>query len=183
MFKKYDSLLEIYYGDEFICMLGSENCTSYDNVLWYEYKKLLDQIKDKDFSKEMFINYIDKEDGCFFTVNMKSVLYVRPIIDFKKKIISLPKCLVYKNIEEFNSIWEGKVRYLKKGNDYFVEYDYGTFELKKVYFDDVELLTKEFLTFEEFYKVFEFYDSIIDEYEVVLNDDKFIKFSILLKAK
>lgn len=175
----FDYVLDVYYGEQYIMTLAARHCADYDNVVWYEVKKLIDTLKNKEITKENILSFINNNET-YFKECTDDCYTRKEKIDFKNQTITIPTKPIY-SIDEFNDVWEGFAQLVEVDNKLYVKYDdEEVYPLKNITFEDESLLLKDVITFDEFNILYEFYDKLQDEdNEYLLNNHKIIKFNII----
>lgn len=175
----FDYVLEVYYGEKFIMTLGARHCAGYDNVVWFEVKKLIDSLKNKEISKENILKFINNEETYFHECDGDGYIN-KEKIDFLNNTITTPTKPIY-SIEEFNEVWEGFAKLVEVDNKLYIKYDEEElFPLKSVQFENESLLFKDVVSFDEFEILYDFYWNLQDvDNEFLLNNKKIIKFNII----
>lgn len=174
-----DYILDVYYNDKLIIKLGAKYCGGYDNVVWYELKKLIDALKNKEITKAIVLDYINSNETYFIECTDDSYINSDKI-DFTNQLITTPTKPIYSK-EEFIDVWDGYVELLDINGKYHTKYDDDCiYPLKEIEYADVDLLMKDELSFDEFDKIYQFYDYLQDiGEEFYLNKSKFLKFNII----
>ena len=180
----YDYVLNVYYGEKYICSLGARNAGGYDNVIWWLLKNFIETFNNKEMSRKLLEETIEQnEEGpiydYFHVINEDLSNNEEYKIDFLNKKISLPTHPLY-SPEEFKECWGDVAEVVNQDGVYYMIYEESEkFLLKHIEFDE-KLLIKEVVTFDEFFLIEEFYSKLMDEdYDYILNNNKIIKFNII----
>lgn len=178
--RKYDYTINVYYGEKFICTLGANHAGGYDNIIYWQLGELIKGYNNKDITAELFENTVEDLSDYFFVLSTDQPIVNSDIIDFKNKVLSKPTDVIYE-IDEFNETWDGYCALVKENDKYYVDYyENEKYELEKVEFDNINLLYKNILTFEEFNILNKFYTELMDKnVEFLLNNSKIIKFNYI----
>lgn len=224
-----DYILNVYYGEKFICSLGANYAGGYDNIIWRQLDELINDYKDKEISKELFETTIEDYSDYFYCLDKDFSNIETSKIDFLNQVISQPYFPI-NTFEEFPKNWEGDGKIVKEGNNYYEVYNFDCSEfdgsncpyfdgskcslydeyihtneayeghhfecyhfdgtqmnkkgklikhsLKNVEFDE-ELLLKDIVTFDEFHRIFKFYESLyLEDNLFILNDSKVIRLNL-----
>ena len=172
----FDLLIKIRKNNEDILGFGGRY-HYYDNYMWYDIDVLI-KLGLNDQLNDTFFNLI-KNYGLFKIDNLNDY-EANVVIDFDNKTVSVSSLEIMKieEVAEYGYDFE----LIKKDDKYYTVYsEEDIFELTHVSFDE-ELLTKGLLTFDEFYKVFEFIENClsneVDDNEFILNETKFLRLNI-----
>ena len=173
----FDHTIVIKKDNKILCAFGSKNMAGYDNVHWWVLEKLVGIISNGFTSVEALIKNIEE-----------TTVYLHPttepygdsdVIDLDNNTLTMPYFPLY-NPEEVSKE-NCCIDLRKEGDDYYSIYEDGEgFLMPHVQFDDVELLRKSVVSIDEFKKVANFVNGLIDEYndtDFVLNNTFIIRFN------
>lgn len=175
-----DFIINVYYGEKFICSLGANHTGGYDNVVWWKLEELIKTYEDKELTRELFEKTIDHlpVNLCLLP-NEDQPEYYADVIDFKNKVVSMPTMPIYKE-DIFNEVWEGRATLRNENGKYYIVYSEEEWALENIEFENVGLLYKQILTFDEFNIVNEFYSKLMEsDNEYLLNNNLIIKFNCI----
>jgi DNA modification methylase len=86
---------------------------------------------------------------------------------------------IYKE-DVFNEVWEGRATLRNENGKYYIVYSEEEWALENIEFENVGLLYKQILTFDEFNIVNEFYSKLMEsDNEYLLNNNLIIKFNCI----
>ena len=171
-----DKTIQIKKDNHIICTLGSKNILGYDNFIWCQLG-LLVNIINRGF-KNVEDLFKEIEEKTYF-VKMENEGEAELTLDLDNLTIDMPYFSIYKP-SEVNK--ENCCIGLKKVDDeyYSIYEDDEEYLMNKVTFNDINLLNKKKVTLDEFSKIEEFVDGLIEEYndtDFVLNNELIIRFN------
>ena len=172
-----DYVLNVYRDNEFLFAIGGKHM-NYDNIIWWQLEELMKVVIEyENLSKEHLVNKI-KENTTYFRILLDKPQKYGCTLDITNKTITIDHVHIYDFDEATFYNCGRELRWI--GNSYYVQYE-GMDELFNVAYAefDLELLTKEILTFDEMKNVAGFINNLIseDKTDVILNNEKYLLLS------
>ena len=173
-----DYTITVKRNNQKICSVGGCNM-NYDNVIWWQLNKLVEIVQSGFETKDDLISKIENGTEYFHEDN-DLPNNDAPILNLDSKTIEVPFIPVYRpeEVSKEECCIDLKIR---DGEYYSVYDDDEEYKMEKVEFDDVELLRKRTMSFDEFAKVSAFIDKLIvsGETDFVLNNRLIIRFNCI----